>query len=88
MQRNSYQIVILGGLDDRLTALESSVSDRAKDLGIDPSELAFLTEAESTRYVRGKPTVVIYYGNTAKTAPPFLAQLLSDSSRFSPHVVS
>ena len=50
---NSYQIIVMGGQDARLAMLKAAVAARASDLGIEPSEIVYLEEANfAGRYDR------------------------------------
>lgn len=79
MSKNSYQIVALGTLDQRLDALKRSVNARAEDLGLPLTELVFLTETDFPSYDRNKPTVGVYFGSSGFSASIFLDKLLTDS---------
>ncbi|WP_420861951.1 toll/interleukin-1 receptor domain-containing protein [Algirhabdus cladophorae] len=79
----------MGGKDVRLDALKAAVQARATDLGIDPSEIAYLDENTfSGTYDRKKPAFGIYFGNQNKTVPQPLSQLEQDSIIIAPVVTS
>jgi hypothetical protein len=89
MPAYSYQIILLGAKDARLTALEKAVKDRAMDLGIDPSQITYLDESSfADGYDRKKPVFGIYFGNQNKTVPVPLDQLKQDSVFIAPIVTS
>jgi len=89
MQKYSYQIILMGAKDARLTALEKAVKDRAMGLGIDPSQITYLDESSfADGYDRKRPAFGIYFGNQNKRVPVPLAQLKQDSIVIAPIVTS
>lgn len=88
MNKSSYQIVVLGGLDQRLNALKKGLAARALDLGLPSTELAFLKDSDFSSYDRNKPAIAIYFGNTQLSTSPFLEKLLADSVVIIPVVSS
>jgi len=79
MSLSSYQIIILGVLDERFDALKTVLTVRSKDLGLPLSALAFLTDSDLPIYDRNKPAVAVYFGNSKPSNSLFLDKLLTDS---------
>jgi len=89
MPAYSYQIILMGARDARLTALEKAVKDRAMGLGIDPCQITYLDESSfADGYDRKRPSFGIYFGNQNKTVPVPLDQLKQDSVVIAPIVTS
>lgn len=89
MPSYSYQIIVMGREDSRLTALKRAVSARALELGVDPAEIIYLDERTfADGYDRKKPAFAIYFGNQEKTIPVPLDRLKQDSIVIAPIVTS
>ncbi len=89
MPSHSYQIVLMGSKDARLSALKTAVEARVRDLGMDPNEIAYLDDSNFTNsYDRKRPSFGIYFGNQNKTVPVSLEQLIQDSIVIAPIVTS
>ena len=86
MSTFSYQVIVMGGQDNRLGLLRMAVTARTRDLGIDPGQIIFLDGADG--YDRKRPALGIYFGNDGKVVPDFLSQLLEDSIVIAPIVTS
>lgn len=88
MKKKSYQIIVMGVRDIRFARLKRAILDREKNLGIDPSEIAFLDSDSFHAYDRKKPAFAIYFGSAGKPVPAFLTQLVQDSVVIAPVVTA
>ncbi len=88
MNKHSYQIVILGSVDQRFSDLKKALVGRALDLGLPVAELSFLMEKDFSRYDRKKPVVAVYFGNSNPSNSLFLEKLITDSAVIIPVVSS
>jgi hypothetical protein len=88
MNKSSYQIIVLGILDQRFDLLKNGLAARAQDLGLPPGELAFLTDSDFPKYDRNKPALAVYFGNAQLSTSTFLDKLLTDSIVIIPVVSS
>lgn len=84
MTAYAYQIIVMGAKDDRLPLLKNSVSDRSKELGVDPDRIVYLDSDDD--YNRKLPVLGIYFGNTPRAVPDVIARLIQDSIVIAPVV--
>lgn len=84
MSEHAYQVVVMGGKDNRLSMLKAAVYKRADQLGMESDKIVFLDDI--AEYNRKLPAVGIYFGNVAKSVPTILDQLLQDSIVIAPLV--
>lgn len=88
MSTSSYQLVFLGLADKRATTLAKNILARAKELGLAPYAIDFLTEADQAKYNRNKPVVGVFFGGAGAASSSFLEKLLTDSAIVVPVVFS
>lgn len=77
-----YQIVLLGKADDRASHIRDLLGGRIADLGLEPTVVAFVSEAEAGSIDRRLPTIAIFFGyeDCDQADHPLAATLIDDSS--------
>lgn len=77
-----YQIIVMGRLDDRADHVKDLIKDRIADLGLDPSVIGFVTEAEAGSIDLRLPTIATFYGyeDCDQANHPLAAELIENSS--------
>lgn len=78
----SYQIVMLGEVDERASHIVSILNDRLVELGLETSVVTILPESAAESIDHCLPTIAIFWGYDGcdQADHPFTANLIDDSS--------
>jgi hypothetical protein len=89
MGSGPYQILMLGADDGRRNDLQSLVSKRVTELGLDTAALRFISESEAGGRDRRAPIMAIFFRAAGQASDtPLIAELIDDSIVIAPIVSS